>query len=49
MPKGYVIFTEKVSDPEGIAACSSAAVPSAILFRSASSRREMASALFRRV
>jgi uncharacterized protein (DUF1330 family) len=30
MPKGYIIFTEKVSDPEGIAAYSSAAVPSVI-------------------
>lgn len=30
MPKGYVIFTEKVSDPEGLAAYSAAAVPSVI-------------------
>lgn len=30
MPKGYVLFTETVSDPEGLAAYSTAAVPSVI-------------------
>ncbi|WP_254925546.1 MULTISPECIES: hypothetical protein [Nocardiaceae] len=30
MPKGYVVFTEKVSDSDGLAAYSAAAVPSVI-------------------
>ena len=30
MPKGYIVFTEHVTDPEGIAAYSAAAVPSVI-------------------
>ena len=30
MPKGYIIFTERVTNPDGIAAYSAAAVPSVI-------------------
>ena len=30
MPKGYVIFTEQVSDPDALAAYSAAAVPTVI-------------------
>jgi uncharacterized protein (DUF1330 family) len=30
MSKGYIIFTERVTDPDGIAAYSAAAVPSVI-------------------
>ncbi len=30
VPKGYVVFTEKVSDSDGLAAYSAAAVPSVI-------------------